>query len=192
MKFYVGGKEADVAPLVDQLGNLNVGDHDSAGRHVQFENTSKGRDTGSGMSVAGKVGETLGPVYEKVAGTGGAAFSKVYGMVGGGASMKEYLSEKFRPGDEDKALSEVITNALQKKEKEKEKQLGKVTMSKEVEARLGGVADSKREGEDAVAAGEESSGQGMVERFTDAVGLWLGKSNGIETAKDSVSQSHGQ
>lgn len=241
MEFRVGGKEADVAPLVHQLGNLNVGDPDAPGRHVQFapqptpmqkqfnpeskpenanvkgqfkpeskpenmELNSKGQDSGDteGMSmntIAGKVSsatsavasklgygsdhqeggqgtstythkvvETLAPVYDKVTETGSAVISKVSGMVGGeneggdhGPSMKEYLSEKFKPGDEDRALSEVITNALHKKEEEKgEKKLGKVTMSKEVAARLGGDEDSKREGEDAIAAGRESSGQGVT------------------------------
>ncbi|KAL8519344.1 hypothetical protein ACS0TY_010324 [Phlomoides rotata] len=168
--------------------NTIAGKVSSGGDHQEGQDTS---------SYTRKVSETLAPVYDKVAGTGSAVVSKVYGMVGveneggdQGPSMKEYLSEKFRPGDEDKALSEVITNALQKKEPLGEKKLGKVTMSKEVADRLGGAEDSKREGEDAVAAGKESKGQGVVERLTDAVGLWLGKSDGIETAKDSAAQSY--
>ncbi|KAG6383327.1 hypothetical protein SASPL_156915 [Salvia splendens] len=104
-------------------------------------------------------------------------------MVGSkGQSIKEYL----KPGDEDKALSSAITNALQKKEEPKR---GKVTVSKEVAERLGTTQENKREGEDALASGEESSGQGVAERLENAVSSWLGKSNGIETAQDSVGQA---
>ncbi|KAL1550753.1 hypothetical protein AAHA92_18679 [Salvia divinorum] len=99
-----------------------------------------------------------------------------------GQSMKEYL----KPGDEDKALSSAITHALQKKEEPKR---GKVTVSKEVAKRLGTTQENKREGEDALASGEESSGQGVAERLQNAVSSWLGKSNGIETAQDSVGQA---
>ncbi|CAI9771349.1 unnamed protein product [Fraxinus pennsylvanica] len=37
----------------------------------------------------------------------------------------------------------------------------------------------------------ESKGSGMVDKFKDAVGSWLGKSSGMQTAKDSLGQSHG-
>lgn len=124
---------------------------------------------------------------------------------GGGdscSSMKGYMCEKFRPGDEDKALSEAITDAFQQKkeavwgagaeEEEEQQQRGKVTMSKEEAERLGTGAENKREGEDAMAAVEESSGQGVRERLKDAVGAWLEKSTGLQTAQDSVGNAFGE
>lgn len=143
--------------------------------------------------------EKLAPVYEKIAGASTAVMSKVQGGSGGGdsgpgkgSSVREYLAEKFRPGDEDRALSEAITDTLSKKgSRGKERAMGKVTESEEVAARLGRTEDSKREGEDAVAAGEESSGRGVMDRVIDAVGLWLGKSEGMQTSRDSIAQSHG-
>lgn len=107
-------------------------------------------------------------------------------MVG---SKGQAIKECLKPGEEDKALSSAITNALQKKEEPKR---GKVTVSKEVAERLGTTQENKREGEDALASGEESSGQGVAERLQNAVSSWLGKSNGIETAQDSVGQAFGQ
>ena len=97
----------------------------------------------------------------------------------------------MKPGDEDKALSSAITNALQKKEEPKEPKRGKVTVSKEVAERLGTTQENTREREDALASGEESSGQGVAERLQNAVSSWLGKSNGIETAQDSLGQAFG-
>ncbi|KAL7108398.1 hypothetical protein ACP275_06G110000 [Erythranthe tilingii] len=160
----------------------------------------------SATEYAHMVAEKLTPVYEKVAGAGSAVMSKFVGGGGGGGGMEEhrggdaagvpakgggsigeYLAEKFRPGDEDKALSEAITGAFKG---EGRPAAGKVTVSKEVADRLGPVEESKREGEDAVAAGLESSGQGVVDRLRDAVGVWLGKSNGMQTAQDSVSNSY--
>ncbi|KAI3458154.1 hypothetical protein Pfo_014817 [Paulownia fortunei] len=158
-----------------------------------------------GHKVAGK----MAPVYEKVAGAGSAILSKVQrgGGVedeGGdavakgtdkGVSMKEYLAEKFRPGDEDKALSEVITDAFHKKKEVmrgtgEEQPMGRVMESEEVAARLGTGKESKREGEDAWAAGSESSGAGVVDRLKGAVGLWVGKSTGMQTAQHSLGQSY--
>ncbi|KAG8390312.1 hypothetical protein BUALT_Bualt01G0070500 [Buddleja alternifolia] len=121
----------------------------------------------------------------------------VAGNKGGekGTSVREYLGEKFRPGDEDKALSEVITNAFHKKKDSrqrvgKEHPVGKVTESEEVAAHLGTGKENKRERDDALASGAESSGQGVVDRLKDAIGSWLGKSTGMQMAQDSVSRSY--
>ncbi|KAL2248646.1 UNVERIFIED_CONTAM: Low-temperature-induced protein [Sesamum indicum] len=148
---------------------------------------------------AHKVVETLAPVYEKVAGAGTVVMSKVHGSTGEdkhkegadkGVATTDYLAEKLRPGDEDKALSEVITEAFHKKKDAGEKHpVGKVTESEEVAARLGTGAETKREGDDALAAGAESSGQSVTDRVKDAVGSWLGKSTGIQTAQDSIAGS---
>ncbi|GER27024.1 low-temperature-induced 78 kDa protein [Striga asiatica] len=74
-------------------------------------------------------------------------------QVGGGQSISEVVSEyaekvaeTLRPGEEDRALSEVVTGALSgKKEEEKE---SRVRQSAEVTERLGPIG-GKREGEDA-------------------------------------------
>lgn len=245
---YLGGKEAEVAPLSHQFDKMNA-ERPHTWSHDQFVNpvsesavspdsTDVSHDTiaekissatyavadkaisaknvvasklgynqdatSTNKPLSQKVAETLGPVYEKVAG-----MSKIQGSEGGdngggdsSSSVKEYMCEKFRPGDEDKALSEAITDAFQQKKEavwgteEEQQQRGKVTFSKEVSERLGTVAENKREnqreGEDAWAAGEESSGQGVTERLKDAVGLWLGKSTGIQTAQDSVGNAFGE
>lgn len=82
--------------------------------------------TALAQKAASTVKEKLAPVYEKVAGAGSTAMAKVQGTAGGvkghdaehegntkatdkGVSMKEYLAEKFKPGEDDKALSEVIS-----------------------------------------------------------------------------------
>ncbi|KAK4431493.1 Low-temperature-induced protein [Sesamum alatum] len=130
-----------------------------------------------------EVAEKLAPVYGKLAGAGTAVLSKVRG--GGGAehesggeaiakgtdkgvSMKEYLAEKLRPGEEDKVLSEVITEALHKKQP-----MGRETATP--------VA------ENAAVAGGQTSDTGVVDRLKGAVGSWLGKSAGTQTAGEFLS-----
>ncbi|XP_073021086.1 uncharacterized protein [Primulina eburnea] len=150
-----------------------------------------------------RITDTLNPVYDKVAGAGTAVMSKFQG--GGGAaatgadkgvSTKDYWADKLKPGDEDKALSEAITDALHKKKEGylsktgEEKPMGKVTESEEVATRLGTGVEGKREGEDAVDAGRESSGPGVVGRVKDAVGSWIGKGTGTQTAQDSINETY--
>ncbi|KAH0702676.1 hypothetical protein KY290_017985 [Solanum tuberosum] len=153
-------------------------------------------------AVAGK----LAPVYEKVAVAGSTVVTKVTGHEnrGGvdaehevktdkGVSMTEYLAEKFKPGEEDRALSEVISGSLSRqKEKTEEtgeaKPMGKVTESVEVERRLGPIESTKKE-EEVGASGEtkvgENFGQGVMDRVKGAVSTWLGK--GVEAqANDSA------
>lgn len=169
--------------------------------------------TETATEYAHAIADKLAPVYGKVAGAGTAVMAKVQGMGGSehdtgsteqqtpdkGVTVKEYLAEKFRPGDEDKALSEVISDAFQmRKETAGEAQhhhvVGKVTESKEVRERLGTGKENRREGEDALASGSEvvGSGQGVVDKLKGAVTSWLGKSTGIETAQESVANSHGE
>ncbi|XP_072963339.1 uncharacterized protein [Typha angustifolia] len=72
-------------------------------------------------------------VYDKVAGAGTAVMAKVHDPHHGGTtvteggevahqdkgvSMKEYITEKLKPGEEDKALSDVITDAIHKRNEE--------------------------------------------------------------------------
>ncbi|KZV55957.1 stress-responsive family protein [Dorcoceras hygrometricum] len=152
-----------------------------------------------------RITETLNPVYEKVAGAGTAVLSKFQGggeagnqgITDKGVSPKEYWSEKLKPGDEDKALSEAITDALHKKKEGyfqkpgEVKPAGKVTESEDVATHLGSAVEGgKREGEDALDAGRQSSGPGVVGRVKDAVGSWIGKGTGTQTAQDSVNESY--
>ncbi|KAM7494495.1 hypothetical protein LguiB_029104 [Lonicera macranthoides] len=93
--------------------------------------------------IASTVTEKLAPMYGKVAGAGSTVMSKVQGgsedknasdkMQGGGGpdkgvSVKAYWVEKFRPGDEDKALSEVLSAEGHEGEQPQEKKsvLGRV------------------------------------------------------------------
>ncbi|KAL2227082.1 UNVERIFIED_CONTAM: Low-temperature-induced protein [Sesamum indicum] len=125
-----------------------------------------------------KVAETLAPVYGKLAGAGTAVLSKVRrgggdeheskgeGVGEGtdkGVSVKEYLVEKLRPGEEDKMLSEVITEAFHKKQP-----TGRKTESAVVE--------------NTTVARGQTSNAGVVDRLKGAVGSWLGKSGGTQTA----------
>ncbi|OIT21700.1 PREDICTED: low-temperature-induced 65 kDa protein-like [Nicotiana attenuata] len=166
------------------------------------------------QKAASTVAEKLAPVYEKVAGAGTTVMAKVQGTATGvtghesrgdvdaghetkatdkGVSMKEYLAEKFKPGEEDKALSEVISGSLsrQKEKTEESKPMGKVTESEEVERRLGPIEHTKKE-EDG-ASGEtqvgEGFGQGVVDRLKDAVTTWLGKGGETQTSTNGTNSA---
>lgn len=68
-----------------------------------------------------KIEETLAPVYEKVTGMGTTVASKISGDAAGKeatvevGSSKNSLLGKLWPGDEDRALCEVISNVLHRK-----------------------------------------------------------------------------
>lgn len=76
--------------------------------------------------------------------------------------VKDYLAEKLRPGEEDKALSEVISETLHKKKEEPVKK-------EDVELASGNEKSEKVSEETNV----ESPGKGMVDRFKGAVGSWF-------------------
>lgn len=143
--------------------------------------------------ITDKVTETLAPVYEKVVDAGSSVISKVQGSVSGtgqpqvhggsdemvtdkGVSVKESLVETLRPGDEDKALSEVITHALHRGSEEEsgkkheDKPMGTVTESYEVRRRLG----TDRHEEHDQGSGNVVAEKNMSERVMDAVGSWFG------------------
>ncbi|XVE58545.1 hypothetical protein DITRI_Ditri04bG0177800 [Diplodiscus trichospermus] len=107
-----------------------------------------------GKKIASTVTEKLTPVYEKVAGAGSTIMSKLHGPGTGtasavgtevpeqdkGDSMKGYSAEKLKPSEEDRALSEVISNALHKRKQDLEKETRareKETETEEVESVLG-------------------------------------------------------
>ncbi|XP_024992100.1 low-temperature-induced 65 kDa protein-like [Cynara cardunculus var. scolymus] len=149
-----------------------------------------GSATDYAHKITDKVSETLAPVYEKVVDAGSSVISKVQGSVSGQpqaevqvekgkegdkvVSVKEYLVETLRPGDDDKALSEVITHAFhrgsheesEKKCGEDRAEVGRVTESEEVRRRLG--SDRDHDSSNVVAE------KGVADRLKDAVGSWFG------------------
>nr|XP_043633770.1 low-temperature-induced 65 kDa protein-like [Erigeron canadensis] len=142
--------------------------------------------------ITDKVTETLAPVYEKVVDAGSSVMSKVQGTVSGtgqqqmhgtetskgtdkGVSVKEYLVETLRPGDEDKALSDAITHAFNKgNQEESEKKsvedrpMGRVTESVEVRTRLGTDHPKGQQ------SGNVTANKNVTERLSDAMGSWFG------------------
>ncbi|KAK0597182.1 hypothetical protein LWI29_022675 [Acer saccharum] len=112
---------------------------------------------------------------------------------GGGSVKGGYFAEKLKPGEEDKALSEVITESLHKRKPEQQQKqetaprpegevisdtmhkqnddpdgevnspMGKVTQSERVPHRLGNTKDD-----------QALVNKGMVEKIKGAVGSWLG------------------
>ncbi|KEH43709.1 low-temperature-induced 65 kDa protein [Medicago truncatula] len=81
-----------------------------------------------------------------------------------GASVKDYLAEKLRPSEEDKALSEVVSEALHKGKEE--------PLKKE-----DGILASEDEKSEKVLeeSNANSSGKGMVDRVKDYYGSWFAK-----------------
>ncbi|CAL5209518.1 unnamed protein product [Lathyrus oleraceus] len=100
-----------------------------------------------------------------------------------GAAVRDYFNEKSRPGEEDKALAEVISEALHK---------GKDEPLKSEDGKF----DSEAEKPEKVL--EESNvaspGKGMVDRVKGVVGSWFAKSEespspqGAGIGKDSVAE----
>ncbi|KAI4351755.1 hypothetical protein L6164_006077 [Bauhinia variegata] len=122
--------------MSSKLGYGEKGDRDKKETtHVEHESRDTATKPGStldyGKKIASTMTEKLSPVYGAVAGAGSAVMSKLPGTGTGtnastgsrnetenvvpkqdkGVSMKDYLAEKLRPGDEDRALSEVISEA---------------------------------------------------------------------------------
>ncbi|KAF8113499.1 hypothetical protein N665_0049s0015 [Sinapis alba] len=135
--------------------------------------------TGYGQKVAGTVTDKLTPVYEKVKETGSTVMTKLPLSGGGsvaegkGVSTRDYLAEKLRPGEEDKALAEVIAEKLH---------LGgtKTTTTKDVEVTVEKIPtdhmlEEKEHGEAVVAEeGKVGEGGGMVGKLKEAFSSWLG------------------
>ncbi|KAK7828879.1 low-temperature-induced 65 kda protein [Quercus suber] len=182
-KLGYGEKDNNMSSEVHESGNYTKSPSESASP-VEY-----------GKKIAATVTEKLTPVYEKVAEAGSNEMSKVHGggsdsttgnviesksttVVEGqdkGVSVKDYFMEKLRPGDEDRAPSEVISEALHKRNEEPEKAekrpMGKVTESEEVARRL----ETKRDencGESVQESFVDNQAQGsVVDRLRGAVGV---------------------
>lgn len=143
------------------------------GGHQEVPDASRKPATELAAEYGHKVVETLTPVYEKVAGAGTAILEKVQGGGGGGdtvaaegtdkgVSMKEYLSEKFKPGDDDRALSETIADAFHGR--------------KEVMMKTGEEPPPPMQRVVEPTGGENPPPTGVVHRLKVTVGSFLGKS----------------
>ena len=191
------------------VSKLGYGEKNDTGQHettADHDTANKSASTAEyGKKIAATVTEKLTPVYEKVAGAGSAVVSKMQGPASPatetentssgtkgqdkGVSVKDYFAEKLKPGDEDKALSEVISEALRMRKHEPEPEkasesrpMGKVTVSEEVKRSLG-TGDERNEEED------ESS---YVNKIRGTVGSWFGLSgNQSKASQGSPGYSQG-
>lgn len=213
-----------IASKIEQMrepreGNKTGSVTGTASDHAQGNKTGSVTGTASDYAhrIAATVTDTLAPVYGKVAGVGSGASSKVSGPEaettqerGGsagqdkGVSVKEYWAEKLKPGEEDKALSSVITESFGKPKGEKmedvpsgggggERNISEIVSDavhkrepEEGEERrpMGKVTESKEVAK-RLGTGEEGSGlentgtgAGVVSKFTGAIGSWLGGQGG--------------
>ncbi|XP_048325771.2 low-temperature-induced 65 kDa protein isoform X3 [Ziziphus jujuba] len=169
-----------------------------------------------GKKIAATVTEKLTPVYGKVAGAGSTVMSKMHGSGTGnepenkakGVSVKDYFAEKLKPGDEDRALCDVISGSLhlrqldpEKKADDQPRPMGKVTQSEEVTRRLGTGEDKADKERQETVAGyvnrpeehEGGNGKGMVDKITGAMGSLFGLGGGdrsSQTPQGSTASSH--
>ncbi|KAF3432992.1 hypothetical protein FNV43_RR24094 [Rhamnella rubrinervis] len=205
---------------------LGYGEKDDSTDHRVHDDEAHGSGDGStakpsstveyGKKIAATVTDKLTPVYEKVAGAGSTGMSKMSGTGATGAgseaeksevkgqdkgvSVKDFLAEKLRPGDEDRALSEVISDSLHKRKQEPEESesgppMGEVTQSEEVTKRLGtGDEKSERQERDEPATGYVNNpqtgggggdGKGVVGKLKGAVGSWFGLGGGDQSSQTS-------
>lgn len=170
-----------------------------------------------GKKIATTVTEKLTPVYEKVAEAGSTVMSKVHDTVGTGTgtssnsttesgvkekdkgvSVKEYFLEKLRPGDEDRALAEVISEALLTRKEEPEKAemrpIGKETESEQVTRQLG--SEDEYYGERNEPSNSNIQEKGVADKFKGAVaavGSWFGAGGESQChgPRQALSSSHG-
>jgi hypothetical protein len=167
-----------------EIGYDEKGDRDY--KVTDHEELKKSEDVSNSSGSTAESGKSIAPVYGKVAEEESTVTAKVYGPrttttdgVGTetkngvedqnkGVPVKDYLAEKLRPSEEDKALSEVISEALSKgKEEEVKKEQGQL-----------GSGDDKSE-----KVFEESQGKGMVDKFKGVVGSWFAKSEENQSPK---------
>lgn len=195
-----------------------------ASKIEQMRGPGEGNKTGSvtgtasdyAHRIAATVTDTLAPVYGKVVGVSSGASSEVSGLgaestqeSGGsgeqdkGVSVKEYWVEKLKPGEEDKALSSMITESFGKPKGEKMEEVPSGGGGGRSISQIVSDAVHKREPEESeerkpmgkvteseevakrLGTGEEGSGlenvgtgAGVVNKLTGAIGSWLGGQGG--------------
>ncbi|KAL5539357.1 hypothetical protein UlMin_044759 [Ulmus minor] len=160
------------------------------------DSTEKPSTVHEKVAGAGSTDSTEKPstVYEKVAGAGSTLLSKAQGKTSGdnqsettdsttnkgkdkgiSVSVKDYFSEKLKPGDEDKALSEVISESLRERKPETPEKktesppVDRVRESKEVARQLGTGNEGTEVKEDSNVVQKS-----IVETVTGSVGSWFG------------------
>ncbi|XP_034205243.1 low-temperature-induced 65 kDa protein-like isoform X2 [Prunus dulcis] len=102
-----------------------------------------------------------------------------------GVSVKDYFAEKLKPSEEDRALSEVISEALHKpKAEDSARPLGKVTESEEVTRRLGPDCGIER-------VEQSSYGKIVSDAVKGAVGSLFGKIDENPSSQQSTGSSTG-
>ncbi|KAJ9164172.1 hypothetical protein P3X46_023778 [Hevea brasiliensis] len=159
----VAGKAISATNVVaSKLGYEEKDDAKEREMHQRQDKAKAASPMEYGKRIVTNVAERLSPAYEKVAETGSTVMSKMHGTRAGtgfeverkankqdrGVSVKDYVAEKLKPGEEDGALSELISEALHKKKPEAEKAdkpMGKVTESDEVKRRLGSMEENSGE-----------------------------------------------
>ncbi|XP_071734280.1 uncharacterized protein [Rutidosis leptorrhynchoides] len=183
--------------------------HPPPGSHGHVHHSSVTAATEYAHKITDKVTETLAPVYEKVVDAGSSVIHKVHDTVAGtgtgtgthhqhvvhrgaehmkgdadkgGVSVKEYLVETLKPGDEDKELSDVITHALHgENQQELEKKgredrrpaaMGRVTESIGVRTRLG--TDRPSHHQQQQHSDDVTANKNVTERLSEAVGSFFG------------------
>lgn len=96
----------------------------------------------------------------------------------GASSVKNYVLEKLKPGEEDRALSGLISESLHKQREEPEKTetrpVGKVTESEEVSRRLGTEGENHGEEKTQSSYLDSLQGTATVVKLKGAVGSWFG------------------
>ncbi|KAI4324929.1 hypothetical protein MLD38_030371 [Melastoma candidum] len=119
------------------VSKLGFSDKDRSSPETSEKDCKSATDHGEEASfppptkgIAAVVTEKLSPVYEKAVQTGSTVVSRVRGDVSTGrdmateksqekgASARNYLAEKLKPGEEDKALSDMIKGALHMRKRE--------------------------------------------------------------------------
>lgn len=174
---------------------------------VNDEHESNQAGLASGIDKAGEdqidYGQKISDIGSAVSGKAVAAKDFVASKLGYGETTQETnnnssspleygrkialtVTEKLKPGEEDKALSEVISEAFNKSKDEvvkvgesafKRQQpppKGEVTESEELTRRLG-KEDKEATEKSSVASAAASTGRSVVDMVKDTVGSWLGK-----------------
>ncbi|KAB2596670.1 low-temperature-induced 65 kDa protein-like [Pyrus ussuriensis x Pyrus communis] len=165
-----------------------------------------------GKGITAAVTEKPTPVSEKVAGAGSTLMSKLPGSTGTagkeevhqgtattrgeydkagkdkGVSVKGYLSEKLKPGEEDRAPSEVVSETLHERKAEQPRSgarpVGKVTETEAVTRQLGpdyGAEDVQQSG----------YGKVVADTLKGAVGSLFGKADQTTASPESRGSSTG-
>ncbi|XP_057527895.1 low-temperature-induced 65 kDa protein isoform X2 [Amaranthus tricolor] len=212
------GHQSTEGSYGDGMSNVNALVSDKAVQAkdaLAYGGTQVGQLVQEGISkgglVAGTVKDNIVVGCGKVADAGFTMASKVHGSVEQGSgvghetgstgadkgvSVKEYLVEKLKPGEEDRLLSEVITEALplhKRKEdvgkgyEEREGRRvvvikGRVTESDEVARQFG---RSEETSYDNAGPGLASPGKGVMDRIYEATSSWFQKS-GDQSENDAA------